>query len=207
MNRFERKYEAKSISKPVIPTETNLNSSWFARGHTVPRSEISVYSNRAENYLSSWGNVLNVERCFYSTPVQFLSPRIHSSTLPCRNENVSSQPTTSSFPVPPFPESANLRYFPRRYLWTWTLTHTNNFLSFLSVLWNVSFCWSMLVTLLPPRLKCPIMLFHKISWNEILSFMLKCHWINDIQESKVSSFINFIICKFIVINIAFYKQT
>lgn len=103
------------------------------------------------------------------------------------------------------PESANLRYFPRRYLWTWTLTHTNNFLSFLSVLWNVSFCWSMLVTLLPPRLKCPIMLFHKISWNEILSFMLKCHWINDIQESKVSSFINFIICKFIVINIAFYK--
>lgn len=139
MNRFERKYKAKSISKPVIPTETNLNSSWFARGHTVPRSEISVYSNRAENYLSSWGNVLNVERCFYSTPVQFLPPRIHSSTLPCRNENVSSQPTTSSFPVPPVPESANLRYFPRRYLWTWTLTHTNNFLSFLSVLWNVSF--------------------------------------------------------------------
>lgn len=50
--------------------------------------------------------------------------------------------------------------------------------------------WSMLVTLLPPRLKCPIMLFHEISWNEILSFMLKCHWINDIQESKVSSFIS-----------------
>lgn len=206
MNRFERKYKAKSISKPVIPTETNLNSSWFARGHTVPRSEISVYSNRAENYLSSWGNVLNVERCFYSTPVQFLPPRIHSSTLPCRNENVSSQPTTSSFPVPPFLNQQIFDTFRDVIFERGPLlirTISCRFCQF----YGTFLSWSMLVTLLPPRLKCPIMLFHEISWNEILSFVLKFHWINDIQESKVSSFINFIICKFIVINIAFYKQT
>lgn len=144
-------------------------------------SEISAYNNRAENYLSSWRNVL-VEKCFYFTSVQFLPPRIHSSTLPCRNENGwRIQPMISYFPVPPFLNQQIFDTFRDVICERGPLlirTISCRFCHFYGTFLSVDLCFFLLK-----------MSYHafiprdKLKWS--FAYHLKYHWINDIQQSSV----------------------
>lgn len=149
MNRFERKYEAKPISKPSISTSTALNSILIPHGSLVVilfLRNLCVQQQSGELSFFVEKRTRREMFLFHTSPISSTTNSFVDVTLPKR-KRLTYPAYDILLSCSSVPESANLRYFSRRYLWTWTLTHTNNFLSFLSLLWNVSFCWSML---LPP---------------------------------------------------------